>query len=179
MAHGRQLIVVSDPNAVSGDRWTTFVEALKDELRVSGLGELVASRSSELREVAVSLAAPDYGRALVDRVVSNAGLPPRAALLPGRWEAFNCADYFESSLAVRGCADATGFIFVLPRQEVYEYDELGLLVIGSPGCDGIVWGYRRGRMGIWAWYPTDREFVPVAASVEDLVEGWTIGRISL
>ena len=125
----------------------------------------------------MSLAHPDYGRELVDRLVADAGLPPRATIVPGRWEAFSCVDYFESRFARTGSTDSSGFAFVLPLDEIYEDSELELLVIGRPGCDGIVWGYRPQVMGIWAWYPIDGTFALVASDIEDLVHGWTGGSI--
>ena len=183
MARARHLIVVCDAGTDAGERWSRFVETLCDELRASGLGELLPAGLSEravgVQEVVVSLNEPTYGCDLVDQLISSAGLPSRAAVLPSRWKSFNCTDYFESDFARRGCADPTGLPLVLRCGEVYEDDELGLLVIGSPGCDGIVWGYRPESVGIWAWYPIDREFFLVAPNVEDLVQGWSTGRITV
>jgi hypothetical protein len=183
MDRARHLIVVSDADADAGERWPRFVETLRDELRASGLGELWSDGFSEhvvgAREAVVSLNHPDYGRNLVDQLISSFGLPSRAVVLPRRWKSFNCTDYFESDFARRGCADTTGFPFVLRCGDVYEDDELELLVIGSPGCDGIVWGYRPERVGIWAWYPIDSEFVLVAPNVQALAQGWTTGRITV
>jgi hypothetical protein len=176
---GRHLIVVSDSDPESGDRWIRFVEKLVQELRASGLGTLFREEqpASGRREVVVSLAHPGYGRELVDRLVADAGLPPRATIVPGRWEAFSCVDYFESRFARTGSADSSGFSFVLPLNEIYEDSELELLVIGGPGCDGIVWGYRPQMMGIWAWYPIDGTFALMASDIDDLVHGWRGGSV--
>ena len=45
--------------------------------------------------------------------------------------------------------------------------------------DGIDWGYRRGQAGLWAWYPTDGEFLWLAPTVEALLQGWLAGTITV
>jgi hypothetical protein len=57
--------------------------------------------------------------------------------------------------------------------------ELDFLVIGRPGWDGIEFGYRRGKRGIWAYYPIEGRFVAVAESTADLVEGYVSSRITV
>ena len=47
------------------------------------------------------------------------------------------------------------------------------------GLDGIVWGYRIGHTGLWAYYPIDHAFIPVAVSATELVERWTSGDLAL
>lgn len=63
--------------------------------------------------------------------------------------------------------------------EIEELSEIGFLQIGRPGVDGIVFGYRKGGTVIWAYYPMDDEFSFLCSSVEELVEGWVAGRITV
>lgn len=61
----------------------------------------------------------------------------------------------------------------------YIDDSLSMLVIGRPGVDGLVWGYRKTHPGIWVYYPVDDEYRLIAATVADLHEGYSSGRIAV
>jgi hypothetical protein len=61
---------------------------------------------------------------------------------------------------------------IVPIVEVYEDTELEFLVVGRSGSDGIDFGFRKGYSGLWAFYPIDQEFRPVASTVAELVDGW-------
>jgi hypothetical protein len=179
----RLIIVVGSSQPVTSEQWSDFVTALDQELRNSGLGELLERPALKNdgdgpQESAVVLAHADYGRELVDRVTSEAGLQPRCSAMPQRWRAFNCGDYFASDLADRGYYDRESqYQHVWPRDRIYEDDQREFLVIGSPGCDGIEWGYRWGMAGIWAWYPIEAEFRRMASDVHGLLDGWLAGTI--
>lgn len=92
---------------------------------------------------------------------------------------YQCDDYFSSPLAERGYYDEPSqFLYILPAELVYEDAEKPFLVIGSAGVDGIMWGYRLGKAGLWAW-PIDGEFRYMAPTVEELLDGWLSGSTSV
>ena len=45
---------------------------------------------------------------------------------------------------------------------------LDFLQIGGPGVDGIAFGYRTGKFGVWAYYPSEGRFELVAKSAQEL-----------
>jgi hypothetical protein len=101
-------------------------------------------------------------------------------VVPDRWLAYECSDYFSSPLAQTGWFDVDGqYWYVEPVERLVEDAELHFLVIGGPGVDGIRWGYRRGERGVWAFFPIEAEFRLLAPSVADLVEGYGSGRITV
>jgi hypothetical protein len=100
--------------------------------------------------------------------------------VPEGWRSYNCADYFRSPLSETGWWDPEGQCwYIEPAPSVREDLARELLVIGRPGVDGIEWGYRRGEQGIWAHYPIGDTFRFVAASAEDLRDGYSSGRIKV
>ena len=54
-----------------------------------------------------------------------------------------------------------------------------LIAVGTPGVDGIYFGYRKGFQGLWAFYPIEREFKYMAATAAELVEGWCSGQLGV
>jgi hypothetical protein len=187
----RGLIVVTGLDQLrTSERWPRLVAPLVEELANSGLGSLPELDSLrrecdqtgglQATEVVVILANFDYGRPLVDRVVEAAGVKREKAALPIRWRDFGSADYFSSELAKHGYWDEPGqYWYIVSADQVYEDDERQFLVIGGPGVDGIDWGYRRGHTGLWAWYPIDAEFVPLAPTAQALLQGWLSGAITV
>jgi len=100
--------------------------------------------------------------------------------VPGKWKAYDCADYFQSPLAEQGWWDEGGqYWYIEPAERVHESREQDFLIIGGPGVDGIRWGYRRGQPGIWAHYPIEAEFVLLAATAAALREGYASGAITV
>jgi hypothetical protein len=100
--------------------------------------------------------------------------------VPEKWSSYNCGDYCLSPLAVTGWWDRDGQCWSIePAERVYEDPVREFLVIGRPGVDGIEWGYRKHRQGIWAHYPIENDFRPVATSVSDLREGYSSWRITV
>ena len=100
--------------------------------------------------------------------------------VPEKWHRYDCEDYFRSPLAEHGWWDDEGqYWYVEPAQRLRENSAREFLVIGGPGVDGIEWGYRRGRQGIWAHYPIEDEFLLLARSASDLREGYSSGRITV
>jgi hypothetical protein len=172
------------------ERWSRLIAPLAEELANSGLGSLPdldslqrefdTSGSLQATEVAVILVNFDYGRPLVDRVVAAAGIKREKPVLPSRWQTFNCADYFNSSLAEHGYWDEPAqYWYIWPAGRIYEDRDLQFLVIGSAGVDGINWGYRLGHGGLWAWYPIDAAFVALAPTAEAFLQGWLSGSITV
>ncbi|MFO0876266.1 MAG: hypothetical protein U0840_02745 [Gemmataceae bacterium] len=186
----RYIVVTGLDQLRTSERWPRLVAPLAEELGESGLGslpELDALRREhdqtgvlQATEVAVSLVHFDHGRALVDRVVEAAGVQCEKAALPMRWRDFGSADYFSSELAKHGYWDEPGqYWYIVSADQVYEDDERQFLVIGGPGVDGIDWGYRRGHTGLWAWYPIEARFVPLAPTAQALLQGWLSGAITV
>jgi hypothetical protein len=93
---------------------------------------------------------------------------------------FHCEDYFASQWARGGYWDEPSqLMLVEPARKRVLRSEHNFLVIGGPGVDGIEFGYRRGRRGIWAHYPIDQRFLKVAKTTAGLIERWLDGSLSL
>ncbi|MFN3652853.1 MAG: hypothetical protein ACK47B_25020 [Armatimonadota bacterium] len=185
----RQVIVVTELRQLPPEeRWQKLVLPLAQELLESGLGsipefdnlqrEFAARGTCPAEEVAVQLTHLAYGRELVDRVLSTAGIAPGCPEMPLRWRDFHCQDYFAGDWPERGHFDELSYTpVVFPYPEVYEDVESEFLVIGTSGGDGVHFGYRRGHSGLWA-YPIDGEFKFMAPSLAELVDGWCAGELS-
>ncbi len=100
--------------------------------------------------------------------------------VPERFRQFSCGEYFGSPHFRRGV--------LLPEaqlQVVYPESQLRLacgntfLAVGSAGADGIEFGYRVGCEGLWAFHPAEPRFQYVASSVQQLVEGYRSGAITV
>lgn len=100
--------------------------------------------------------------------------------VPAHLRQYPCDDYFASEWAGTGywCAPSQ-LVVVFRAADIQELPEIGFLAVGRPGADGILFGYRSGEPGVWAYYPIDREFEPVAPSVASLVRRWTDGLVRL
>ena len=93
---------------------------------------------------------------------------------------FACDDYTESEYSRTGWFDEeTQCWCIEPASRLVVDSESSLLVIGRPGVDGIIWGYRRSHSGIWAYLPVDRELRWLASSVCELRSGWEHGTLKL
>jgi hypothetical protein len=101
--------------------------------------------------------------------------------VPKRWCAYQCEDYFSSPLAVEGFWDESGQVWLIePAERVEEEPDAGFLQIGRPGVDSIGFGYRKGYPGFWAFHRmVDRDFQFLAPSVQEFMEGWFAGRITV
>jgi hypothetical protein len=98
--------------------------------------------------------------------------------VPEHWREYNCGDYFASPTAEEGCWDEGAHCwYIEPAERVHEDSSREFLVIGRPGVDGIKWGYRKGRHGIWAYYPIEDEFVIFADSASELRIRYLSGRL--
>jgi hypothetical protein len=101
-------------------------------------------------------------------------------MIPEQYAAYDCADYFASERFTHGHYDEAAHVTTFyAAEDVTEHTELGLLVVGRPGADGIEWGYRRGESGLWAYYPIGRVFAYLAPTVAALCDGWYAGRITV
>jgi hypothetical protein len=100
--------------------------------------------------------------------------------VPAHLRRYPCGDYFASAWAESGFrCEMSQFTVVTPAAEVEELPQVGFLAVGRAGADGIRFGYRAGRPGVWAYYPIGREFEPVAPSVAELVRRWVAGDVRL
>jgi hypothetical protein len=59
---------------------------------------------------------------------------------------------------------------------VLERPELEFLAVGSSGCNGLEWGYRKGHRGLWVCYPIE-QFESLGPTLAELFDGWYSGRI--
>jgi hypothetical protein len=101
-------------------------------------------------------------------------------MIPEPFRAYHCADYFSSDEMTHGVWDDFSILWViLPAREVTERPDIDFLVIGRPGVDGIEFGYRANRDGIWAYYPIDNDFVLLAPTITAFLEGWRSKKITV
>jgi len=102
-------------------------------------------------------------------------------MVPNKWRDYACDDYFESRLAADGFWDEAGQLWLIePTERVAEEPEADFLQVGRPGVDDIGFGYRKNQPGFWAFHRmVDREFQYLAPSVQDFLDGWLAGKISI
>jgi hypothetical protein len=99
---------------------------------------------------------------------------------PEQFTDYRCSDYFASARFRRGVwSESEQLWLIVPAGEVTECPQRHFLIIGSPGVDGIQFGYRSGHDGIWAHYPIEDDFVLLAPDVSTLIEGWLDGTIKV
>jgi len=100
--------------------------------------------------------------------------------IPERYSAYECGDYFEDKWPQEGYFDdASQTLVIVPLDETYEVEESDFFAVGRSGGDGIDFGYRKNRSGLWAFYPIEEEFKFMAASIRVLVDEWCSGRLSI
>jgi hypothetical protein len=92
--------------------------------------------------------------------------------IPEQFKDYDCRDYFDSDKFARGVYDeqARFWTFYIAT-DVIERPELEFLAVGSPGCDGLEWGYRKGSPGLWVFYPIEQRFQLLAPTLAELFEG--------
>jgi hypothetical protein len=98
--------------------------------------------------------------------------------VPAHLRQYPCVDYFASEWATAGffCEESQTEA-IAPASQVETLPEVGFLSIGRAGVDGILFGYRTGVPGVWAYYPIGAEFEPVSPSVAELVRRWVAGEV--
>jgi hypothetical protein len=101
--------------------------------------------------------------------------------VPKRWRDYPCVDYFSSPLASDGYWDEPSQLWLIEACERVEEElEAGFLQVGRPGVDSIGFGYRKGQPGFWAMHRMDGgEFQYLAPSVQEFLDGWFAGRITV
>ena len=98
--------------------------------------------------------------------------------MPEELQHYACTDYFAEGWVDRGRFDEySRTLVIVPLSETYESREIGFLAFGRSGWDGIDFGYRLGHIGLWAYYPLNREFKFMAQTVGELVEGYCSGKL--
>lgn len=94
---------------------------------------------------------------------------------------FGCAEYFDGF--AEGRYDGATFNWdILPSHEIGLLgDPLSgeALIIGRAGVDGILFCYRDGHPGIWAYYPIEGAWRRLAGSLAEFWSGWSSGRITV
>ncbi len=104
----------------------------------------------------------------------------RQKSVPEDYRDYPCEDYFAGGWSVRGHFDEPSQLWVVtPLAESYLDRTIEFFAIGHSGCGGINSGYRKGQPGLWAFYPIEREFKFMAATVAELAEGYSAGRLSV
>jgi len=99
---------------------------------------------------------------------------------PEHLHGFHCLEYFRDGWAERGYYDEPShFWLVRPLHDLTDEQRVSFLAIGGPGVDGIQFCFRHGKRGVWAFYPMTRDFKFMAASIAELVEGWTSGKLAV
>ena len=101
--------------------------------------------------------------------------------VPEWWSDYHCTDYFSSQLATDGYWDEPGQLWLIETGErVEEEQEVAFLQVGRPGVDSIGFGYRKGQPGFWALHRMKcDEFQYLAPSVQEFLDGWFAGRITV
>ena len=101
--------------------------------------------------------------------------------VPEQWRHYQCEDYFASAFATTGFWDEPSQLWVIePADRVEEDREEQFLQVGSPGVDGISFGYRKGMPGFWAFRQVvDREFQYLVPTIQEFLTAWFAGRIIL
>lgn len=99
---------------------------------------------------------------------------------PARLRAYLCDDYFGSEFARGGYwEEASQLQVIVPKADIEEVPGRAFLAIGRAGVDGILFGYRAGQAGLWAYYPIEGSFLLLANTVVELVERWACGDIKV
>lgn len=90
--------------------------------------------------------------------------------------AYQCNDYLESTYAINGYySKEDEWKVVIPKsetKELFDDDEgipIGFLKFGSPGVDGISFGYRRNETGIWSHEPYNGDFRRIANDFDEFI----------
>jgi hypothetical protein len=100
--------------------------------------------------------------------------------IPDNLHGYHCSDYFGGGLASRGYFDESAQYWLIePLKQLHSEQRLGFFAIGGPGVDGIRFGYRFGKKGVWAFYPMTEKFVFMADTPNELIEGWKSGKLSV
>jgi len=100
--------------------------------------------------------------------------------IPEGYRDYPCEDYFAGDWSVRGHFDELSqTLVVVPLSSAYEDREAEFFAVGRSGCDGIDFGYRKGHSGLWAFYPIERKFRYMAATIAELVDGWCANRLKV
>lgn len=101
--------------------------------------------------------------------------------VPAQWRDYPCEDYFSSLFATDGYWYEPGRLWLIePADRVEEEAGAEFLQVGRPGVDSIRFGYRKGLSGFWAFHRMGkREFQYLAPSVQEFMEGWFAGRITV
>ena len=100
--------------------------------------------------------------------------------VPERYCDYLCAEYFAAGWSERGYYDEHSQMWVILNSgEAYEERDIDFFAVGTSGCDGIDFGYRKGLAGIWAFYPIEREFTLKAATIAELVARWCSGDLKV
>lgn len=170
----RYIGTVSRPEA---EVWRTFLDSLATALSNSGLGTIPvgqvldepAEPTGPPTDLFVVLHHHGYGRVMVEDYVRQHDIDFETPVAPRCWFGYRCDEYFANgwwnpehaeSQDNDGCIRPCSWIYEVPREE--------FLAIGTSGCDGIDFGYRKSERGLWAYYPGEAYCKPMAETLAEL-----------
>ena len=102
--------------------------------------------------------------------------------IPDKWREYQCQDYFDSALPFEGSWDEHSQVWTIELLEGIEEDtKAEFLQVGRPGVDDTGFGYRKSQQGFWAMYrgAGTGEFKYLAATIQEFLDGWYAGAISI
>lgn len=89
-----------------------------------------------------------------------------------------CDEYFNAF--AKGRFDKNSQLwFILPASMASIDQVNGALEIGSAGADSIVFCFRAGRVGVWAFHHMESRWQYLAENLQELERGWLGGTISV
>jgi Putative addiction module component len=99
---------------------------------------------------------------------------------PNHLHGYHCTEYFRDGWAENGLYDQRSHYWLInPVRDLDDNMRSGFFAIGGPGVDGVLFCYRYGHKGLWAYYPIEQRFAFLAPSLVELVEGWNSGKITV
>jgi len=176
------------------DRWSMFLKSLASQLSYGGLGSLSEEAMSDedtlTGDVLIELRNMEYGRALLEECVRKHHISIQRPIVPQRWIDYRCDEYFADNWWNREYYDLERHLWagipeshlwngVYDYTRIYEDFEHGFLAIASSGCDGIDFGFRKEREGLWAYYSGQNYFKLMAPTIPALRDGWCHGNLSV
>jgi len=172
-------------NCPDQDQWLRCLHDLSTRLCDSGLGSVLFDPQSSgdsavnhpsTGDQLVELRNLNYGRPLLDEWVRDNRIQVERPIIPCRWQAYACDEYFADGWWDPARYDPEDYLEVmevmLDYTRIYEVLEHEFLAVASPGFDRTGFGFRKQHKGIWAFYPREDRFEFKTPNLAALREGW-------
>ena len=92
---------------------------------------------------------------------------------------FSCVEYL-NNFAQTGYFDKSSFLdLIYPLVDAKPINNNQFFEIGRADVDGIVFGYRANQQGIWAFYPISHHYKFMTASLNDFIQQWQNGILTV